>query len=171
MPNYRRHFVKGGCYFFTVALADRRLSLLTEHIDLLRDSFRHTQQRHPFHINAIVILPEHLHCIWTLPENDHDYPTRWRLIKTGFSRKLPLMEELEHRSTSRYYKGERGIWQRRYWEHTLRDEKDFRQHVDYIHHNPVKHGYVSHPAEWNYSSFRRVGGAERDTHRLNNTVR
>ncbi|WMP17236.1 MULTISPECIES: REP-associated tyrosine transposase [Thiothrix] len=91
MPNYRRHFVKGGCYFFTVTLADRRLSLLTEYVDLLRKSFQYTQQRHPFHINAIVVLPEHLHCIWTLPENDHDYSTRWRLIKTMFSRGIPFI--------------------------------------------------------------------------------
>lgn len=155
MSNYRRHFVKGGCYFFTVTLVDRRTSLLVDHIDLLRNSFAHVQQRHPFHINAIVILPEHLHCIWTLPDGDNDYPNRWKLIKAGFSRQLPATEE---RSISRYQRGERGIWQRRYWEHTIRDETDFRHHVEYIHHNPVKHGHAQHPADWLYSSYhRRVG--------------
>ena len=127
----------GGSYFFTVNLAERRLSLLTEYIDLLRRAFREVRTRHPFRIEAAVILPEHLHMIWTLPEDDADFALRWRLIKSGFSHALPGGERT---SASRAGKGERGIWQRRYWEHTLRDENDFARHLDYIHFNPVKHG-------------------------------
>ena len=122
MSNYRRNFVEGGSFFFTVNLADRRSGLLVDRIDLVRHAFRYTKSRHPFTINAIVVLPDHLHAIWTLPPGDADYATRWRLIKTVFSRGL---ERLEERSESRRLKREREIWQRRYWEHTLRDEEDF----------------------------------------------
>jgi putative transposase len=139
MTNYRRNFVPGGSYFFTVNLADRRLRLLTDNIDLLRSAFRYARARHPFRLDATVVLPEHLHAIWTLPEGDADFALRWRLIKSAFSRGLPPAEE---RSNSRSRKSERGIWQRRYWEHSLRDENDFARHVDYIHFNPVKHGHV-----------------------------
>ncbi len=155
MSNYRRHFVKGGSYFFTVTLADRRSTLLTDQVELLRQSFRLVRRRHPFHIDAIVVLPDHLHCIWTLPKDDDNYPSRWRLIKATFSRHLLNVEET---TASRYKRGERNIWQRRYWEHTLRDAADFRQHVEYIHHNPVKHDHVENPGDWPYSSYhRRVG--------------
>ena len=152
MTNYRRNFVPGGSFFFTVNLADRRLRVLTERVDLLRSAFRYAQARHPFTIEAIVVLPDHLHAIWTLPPGDVDFPMRWRLIKTEFSRAL---EPEERRSQSRKAKGERGIWQRRYWEHTLRNDNDFERHCDYIHFNPVKHGYVSTTREWPYSSFKR----------------
>src|SRR5262245_62272531 len=94
MTNYRRNFVRGGSYFFTVNLADRRLRLLTEHIELLRTAFRYTKERHPFTVEAIVVLPEHLHAIWTLPEGDADFALRWRLIKTEFSRGLPEGEKI-----------------------------------------------------------------------------
>jgi putative transposase len=153
MPNYRRNFVPGGSYFFTVNLADRQQQLLTQHIEFLRTAFRYTQKRHPFTIEAIVILLEHLHAIWGLPEGDADFAVRWRLIKTEFSRALP---EGEGVSQSRFSKGERGIWQRRYWEHTLRDEEDFERHVNYIHFNPVKHGHVSRVKDWPHSSFHRM---------------
>ena len=153
MTNYRRNRVAGGCYFFTVNLAERRLQLLTEHIDLLRAAFRYSRRRHPFQIDAIVILPDHLHAIWTLPEGDADFPLRWRMIKSAFSRALPRGERV---SRSRADKGERGIWQRRYWEHTLRDEGDFTRHADYIHFNPVKHRYVARVKDWPYSSFHRM---------------
>ena len=152
MTNYRRHRITGGCYFFTVAIHDRRLRLLTDHIEQLRVAFRTVKQHHPFGIDAIVVLPDHLHCIWTLPESDDDFSLRWRQIKTAFSRQIPFGER---RSASRSEKGERGIWQRRYWEHAIRDDDDYQRHVDYIHFNPVKHGYVVQPAEWPYSSFRR----------------
>ena len=103
-------------------------------------------------MDAVVVLPEHLHCIWTLPAGDADFATRWRLIKTEFSK---MMATGEKRSSSRVGKGERGIWQRRFWEHTLRDERDFSRHCDYIHFNPVKHGYVSRAADWPYSSYKK----------------
>lgn len=152
MTNYRRNFIPGGSYFFTVAIADRSSRLLVEHIDLLRQAFRTVKHEQPFELTAVVILPEHLHCIWTLPPGDIDYPTRWKRIKAGFSRGLPRTEP---RSSSRTAKGERGIWQRRFWEHTLRDEADFRRHVDYIHYNPVKHGHAANVKAWPHSSFRR----------------
>jgi putative transposase len=152
MTRYRRNFLPGGSYFFTVNLADRRLGLLIEHIDLLRAAFRQTRVRHPFTVAAAVILPDHLHAIWTLPEDDADFALRWRLIKSGFSRGLPTGERI---SASRANKNERGIWQRRYWEHTLRDEDDFARHLDYIHFNPVKHRHAARVRDWPYSSFRR----------------
>jgi putative transposase len=153
MTDYRRNFVPGGSFFFTVNLADRRLSLLTTHIDVLRAAFREIHLRHPFTIDAIVVLPDHLHTVWTLPEGDADFATRWRLIKSTFSRNTPPGERI---SASRAAKGERGIWQRRYWEHTIRDEEDFARHVDYVHINPVKHGLVTRVRDWRLSSFHRM---------------
>jgi REP-associated tyrosine transposase len=153
MTDYRRNFVPGGSFFFTVNLADRRLSLLTTHIDVLRTAFRETQSRHPFTIDAIVVLPDHLHAVWTLPEGDADFATRWRLIKSNFSRNILPDERI---SASRAAKGERGVWQRRYWEHTIRDQEDFARHVDYVHINPVKHGLVTRVCDWGPSSFRRM---------------
>jgi putative transposase len=153
MTNYRRNFVSGGSYFFTLNLDDRRLTLLTDHVDVLRRAFRETRARHLFAIEAIVVLPEHLHAIWTLPEGDSDYATRWRLIKSAFSRALPPGESV---SASRAERAERGIWQRRYWERTLRDESDYARHIDYIHFNPVKHRHVARVKDWPYSSFHRM---------------
>ena len=153
MTSYRRNFVPGGSYFFTVNLAERRLQHLTEHVDALRSAFRYVRERHPFSIVAIVILPDHLHTIWTLPENDFDFPCRWRLLKSIFSRALPRGESI---SASRARKNERGIWHRRYWEHTLRDENDFMRCSDYIHFNPVKHEHVRRVEDWPYSSFHRM---------------
>jgi putative transposase len=153
MTSYRRNFNPGGCFFFTVNLADRRLRLLTERVDDLRAAVRETRLRHPFTIDAIAVLPDHLHAVWTLPEGDADFATRWRLIKSAFSRSVAPTERI---SASRAMKGERGIWQRRYWEHTIRDENDFVRHVDYIHFNPVKHGLVSRVRDWPHSSFHRM---------------
>jgi len=153
VTNYRRNFIPGGSYFFTVNLADRRSRLLTENIGLLRSAFRYARERHAFTIDAIVVLPGHLHTIWSLPEGDCDFALRWRLIKSAFSRELPPGE---HVSESRAAKGERGIWQRRYWEHTLRDERDLERHIDYIHFNPVKHGHVTEVGDWPYTSFHRM---------------
>ncbi len=126
--------------------------MLIEHIEELRAAFREVKRTHPFTMDAVVILPEQLRCIWTLPEGDDDFSTRWRQIKAAFSRQLP---NTERRSQSRLNKGERGIWRRRFWEHAIRDEADYRHHVDYIHHNPVKHGYVARAADWPFSSFHR----------------
>ena len=150
--HYRRSHVAGGTFFFTVNLADRSSRLLTQHIDVLRDSVRKTQQAHPFRIVAMVVLPDHVHAIWTLPAGDCNYPLRWALIKAGFSRRLIKTEAV---SEVRRRKRERGIWQRRYWEHQIRDETDLARHVDYIHINPVKHGHVMVAADWPYSSIHR----------------
>lgn len=149
---YRRDDTPGGSWFFTVNLAHRDSGLLVMHIGHLRNVIRRVRQRHPFVIEAMVVLPDHLHAIWTLPEGDSDYSQRWGLIKAGFSRGLPVQEV---RSASRMSKGERGIWQRRFWEHRLRDDRDFENHVAYIHHNPVKHGHVRRAQEWPYSSLHR----------------
>ncbi|MCY1278076.1 REP-associated tyrosine transposase [compost metagenome] len=152
MTNYRRDHTPGSTWFFTLNLDDRRSRLLTERIDLLRAGFRYCMKRHPWKIDAIVILPDHLHALCTLRPGDADYALRWRLIKTWFSRNLPIDERV---SESRSGKGERGIWQRRFWEHRIRDDEDFARHVDYIHHNPRKHGYVERVADWPWSSFHR----------------
>jgi putative transposase len=153
MTAYRRNLVVGGTFFFTLNLADRRLPLLTDNIGLLRAAFRYTRHRHPFTIDAIVILPDHLHALWTLPAGDSDFSTRWRLVKTAFSRGLHLGERV---SVSRSRKRERGIWQRRFWEHTIRDSGDFARHVDYIHFNPIKHSYAERVQDWPFSSFHRM---------------
>jgi putative transposase len=143
-----------------VILLDRRSNLLVTQIDALRDAVRQVRARAPFHIDAWVVLPDHMHCLWTpglrrgrrLPEGDADFAGRWRAIKKGFSKSVRIDEP---RSPVMIRRGERGIWQRRYWEHTVRDQQDFATHFDYIHFNPVKHGLVEHPAEWPHSSFRR----------------
>lgn len=152
MPDYRRVRVAGGCYFFTVALLDRRSDLLVRQVDLLREAVRAAKASRPFHIDAWVVLPDHMHCLWTLPEGDADYSGRWRDIKKRFSRALPRTEIVPVGRTGR---GERGIWQRRFWEHTIRDERDYVTHFDYIHLNPYKHGLVTSVRAWPYSSFHR----------------
>jgi putative transposase len=153
MRRYIRARVPGGTYFFTVNLAERSgNSLLVDRIDALREAFRTTRQNHPFRTEAVVVLPEHLHVLWTLPESDSDFSTRWALIKARFSRAI---ESHEARSASRLRRRERGIWQRRYYEHAIRDAEDFARHVDYIHWNPVKHGWVERVADWPYSSFHK----------------
>ncbi len=151
MTQYLRATITGATYFFTVNCAERHGNrLLIDNIDVLRQSFRKVKIAHPFDIDAIVILSEYLHCIWTLPPDDADYKTCWGLIKADFSRAIPFGER---RTTSRVKRGERGLWQRRYWEYLIRDDADFARHVDYIHWNPVKHGWVSRVSEWQYSSF------------------
>ena len=152
MTDYRRVKLEGRQYFFTLALADRRTGLLTENIQSLRAAFRSVKCGHPYAVEAVVILPDHLHTIWRLPSGDSDFSLRWRLIKTTFSRGLPHGEV---RSASRIARHERGIWQRRFWEHAIRDEADLVRHIDYIHFNPVKHGHVARVSDWPYSSFHR----------------
>jgi len=149
---YRRSLVKGGTYFFTVTLADRRSDLLVRDIDHLRTVTRTIQQRHPFQIVAAVVLPDHLHTIWELPEGDADYPQRWALIKSAFARAIPKTELI---APNRVARRERAIWQRRYWEHQIRDDIDLQTHVDYVHHNPVKHGHAVRAEDWPYSSIHR----------------
>jgi len=152
MPNYRRAFVPGGCWFFTINLLDRRSSLLTDRIDALRDATARTRQRFPFHIDAFVVLPDHLHAVWTLPEGDTDFSVRWRWIKIRFARSIPKQEWL---SPVRRARGERGIWQRRFWEHLIRDERDYARHVEYCYINPLKHALVTRVRDWPHSSFHR----------------
>jgi putative transposase len=151
MPDYRRAKAEGTTLFFTVVLADRSSALLVEEIERLRAAYRLVQTRRPFETVAICILPDHLHAIWTLPDGDTDFSARWALIKSGFSRGI----EARPRSPSKIVKREKGIWQRRYWEHMIRDEADLERYVDYIHFNPVKHGHVSRVADWPHSSFHR----------------
>ncbi len=153
MTAYRRNRIPGATYFFTVNLQDRQSQLLVENIAILREAVRQTKQRAPFHIDAWVVLPDHMHSLWTLPAADADYSTRWQAIKIAFSRQIPTGEP---RSASRTSKRERGIWQRRFWEHTIRNDQDYAAHMDYIHFNPVKHGLVPHPANWPHSSFHRA---------------
>jgi len=152
MPNYRRYRVPGGTYFFTVNLLERRLDLLVRHIDDLRVAVRATKRDRPFHIDAWVILPDHMHALWTLPPGDDDFSNRWKSIKIRFVQKLP---RTERRSKVRSAKGERGIWQRRFWEHVIRDDRDYENHMDYLHFNPVKHGYVNFVKDWPHSTFHR----------------
>lgn len=152
MPNYRRAFVPGGCWFFTVNLLERRTTLLVDHIASLREAVAATRKSYPFTIDAFVVLPDHLHAIWTLPSDDFDFSVRWRLIKARFAKALPKRERL---SAVRAARGERGIWQRRFWEHLIRDETDFVRHVEYCYINPVRHGQVARVRDWPYSSFHR----------------
>ncbi|WP_295400180.1 transposase [uncultured Thiocystis sp.] len=153
MTDYRRFYIPDSTWFFTVNLAERRDNhLLVEQIDLLRAAFRYVKHRKPFRIEAIVIMPDHLHCIWTLPTEDADFSMRWSLLKSHFSRTIPTGERI---SQSREKRRERGIWQRRFWAHLLTGQDDFNSHVDYIHWNPVKHKKVRQVADWPYSSFHR----------------
>ena len=142
---YRRAKAAGATYFFTVNLADRKSNLLTEHIEALRHAVRGIRQSHPFEIIAMVVFPDHLHAIWRLPEGDANFSLRWSLIKAAFSRAIPKTEVIRR---SRKLKRERGIWQRRYWEHQIRDDDDLEKRVAYVHFNPVKHGYVSRAGDW-----------------------
>ena len=152
MPDYRRNRVPGGTFFFTVNLLERNATTLVTQIDTLREAVRAVRARRPFHIDAWVVLPEHMHAIWTLPPGDSDYSGRWRAIKIAFAKPLPKTERI---SAVRSTRGERGIWQRRFWEHTIRDEHDYTAHLDYVHINPVKHRLVRHARDWPHSSFHR----------------
>jgi putative transposase len=152
MPNYRRAFVPGGCWFFTANLLDRKRTLLVDRVGDLRDAVAATRERFPFVINAFVILPDHLHTVWTLPPEDADFSVRWRLIKSRFSKAIPKGEQL---TRVRERRGERGIWQRRFWEHLIRDEADYARHIEYCYINPTKHGLVARVQDWPHSSFHR----------------
>jgi putative transposase len=151
MVQYRRNHVPGGTFFFTVTLADRRSSALVDYIGLLRNAFRQVRDRKPFAVDAIVVLPDHLHAILTLPSGDPDFPGRWKAIKAAFTRSVVAIGV----SIPRNRRGEYALWQRRFWEHTIRDERDFERCADYIHFNPVKHQIVSTPNAWPHSSIHR----------------
>jgi putative transposase len=157
MTAYRRWRVAGGTYFFTQVVEDRR-PILTEEIarTALRSAFVTIRRKRPFRVDAIVLLPDHLHTVWTMPEGDCDYATRWRLVKKSFTRQyLAAGGQDAPRSPSRREKSERAVWQRRYFEHTCRDEADLKRCVDYVHVNPLKHGLVERVADWPWSSFHR----------------
>lgn len=157
MPEYRRIDAPGATIFFTV-VTDRRRPILASPlaVDLLRTAFRQTIERDPFTIDAIVVLSDDVHAIWTLPQSDGRFARRWSAIKAGFTRAFLAAGGREAaRSRSRCARGERGVWQRRFWDHVIRDDDDFGGHVDYIHYNPVKHGLVRCPHTWAYSSFHR----------------
>jgi len=160
MSRYRRLYIAGGTYFFTVNLASRGSTLLTREIALLRSAYSAVVREHPVTCHAMVVLPDHIHAVWKLPDGDADFSIRWQKIKTIFSQHCP---DEGYPSASKRRKGERGIWQRRFWEHCIRDEADFNTHVVYCHWNPVKHGFVERPEDWPYSTVhRRVG----ETHAL-----
>jgi len=151
MVHYRRNLVPGGTYFFTVTLRDRRSDALVRHIDVLRTALLAVRERSPFRVVAMAVMPDHLHAVWTLPPGDADYAGRWRAVKAALVRGagragLPV---------ERNAKGEAAIWQRRFWEHTIRDAADLATHCDYIHYNPVRHGLVARPAEWPHSTIHR----------------
>ncbi|MCC6208788.1 MAG: transposase [Gammaproteobacteria bacterium] len=151
MVQYRRNRVAGGSYFFTVALNDRGARWLVDEVGYLRSAIRAVKRERPFRLDAMVILPDHLHAVWTLPPDDEDYAARWQMIKARFSRALRANGARLWRNDE----GEYDLWQRRYWEHTIRNEADLRNHVDYLHYNPVKHGWVSRVDQWPYSTFHR----------------
>jgi putative transposase len=153
LPEYRRNRVLGGSYFFTVNLLDRNSNLMVAQVALLREAVRQVRDKRPFHIDAWSILPDHLHAVWTLPAGDADFSGRWKAIKIAFAKRIPKTECL---SAVRTRKGERGVWQRRFWEHTIRDDRDYAAHMDYVHINPVKHGLVARVSDWPYSSFHRL---------------
>jgi len=153
---YRRAKTPGATYFFTLVTYQRQSIFNHPNaVEVLRQAFRTVKQNHPFTIDAIVVVPDHLHCIWTLPPDDADFSVRWRLIKSEFTRHCPDQFR-QQRSVIRQHKGEQAVWQRRFWEHQIRDETDFVRHVEYIHYNPVSHGLVKTPKDWAYSSFHRA---------------
>ena len=157
MSRYRRPDVTGATVFFTVALAVRGSTLLTDKVDLLRDAVRQTKTERPFIVNAWVVLPDHMHAVWTMPTGDRDYGVRWGAIKSRFTRafKSEVGWNPTLRSSSKVRKGDAGLWQRRFWEHHIRDEADYRAHVEYCWHNPVKHGLTARAEDWPYSSVHR----------------
>jgi putative transposase len=152
MPEYRRPNVTGAAIFFTLRLEERGSTLLIDEVARLRAAVRMTRDERPFGILAWVVLPDHLHCVWQMPERDRDYSTRWRLIKSRFSRGLPP----GRRRASHLARQERAIWQRRFWEHHIRNEADLENHLSYCWFNPVKHGFVAHAQDWPYSSIHQA---------------
>lgn len=155
MPEYRRFHLEGGIFFFTVVTYYRQPIFADANArELLHQAWLDVCTRFPFQTLAVCLLPDHLHCIWRLPENESDFSTRWGQIKGQFSKNyLKSIGPGEERNHSREKRGEAAIWQRRFWEHTIRDEEDLQAHLDYIHYNPVKHGYVTRPSDWQWSSF------------------
>jgi len=157
MPYYQRSWVEGGTFFFTVVTCNRAPILTADNArPLLHSAWMEVCGRHPFTTVAVCLLPDHLHCIWSLPEGDADYARRWSEIKRIFTKGyLIQVGPGGERNESRLQRREAAIWQRRFWEHTIRDEQDLNRHLDYIHYNPLKHGLVKRVSEWPWSSFHR----------------
>ncbi|MDI6726447.1 MAG: transposase, partial [Smithellaceae bacterium] len=156
MPNYKRNLLPGCTFFFTVVTHKRSPWLCTEKArKALRRAIGEVRLKRPFTIKAWVVLPDHLHCLWALPEDDHDFSLRWRLIKTRVSRQCADLYDDIPETPSRLQRAEGRLWQRRFWEHTIRDEGDYAAHCDYTHYNPVKHGHCKSPGNWPYSTFHR----------------
>jgi len=148
VSNYHRAIIPGGVYFFTVVTRDRaRIFINEDRVNALRLAFRKVMAVRPFQLDAMVVLPEHLHCIWRMPEGYADFSSRWREIKKATSRQI---------DTATNDRNERPVWQRRFWEHAIRDEEDWRKHMDYLHYNPVKHRLAKRPGDWQWSSFARA---------------
>jgi putative transposase len=162
MSHYRRADISGGTYFFTVVTYRRQPILCDEAVrQALRTAITTVRRNQPFTVNAWVLLPDHLHCIWTLPEGDNDFSGRWARIKSSVSRSLgKAYHRAEWLSSSKCKHREATLWQRRFWEHLIRDEQDLQRHMDYLHYNPVKHGLVSHVSDWPYSTFHRLAAEE-----------
>lgn len=156
MSNYRRANVTGGTYFFTVVTYRRQPFLCDDDVrNALRDGIKQIRQRFPFEIDAWVLLPDHLHCIWTLPKGDADFGKRWSMIKRYVSKHCTRLKRDDWMNESKHKRMESTVWQRRFWEHKIRDERDFEKHMDYIHFNPVKHGHVKNVSDWPCSTFHR----------------
>lgn len=156
MTSYRRAKINGGTYFFTQVTHQRQPWMCSDAARLLlREAINHVRQKYPFSIDALVLLPDHLHCIWTLPDDDYDFGIRWRLIKTYVTKHGQDLGVGSRINASRQRRQEGNLWQRRFWEHAIRDEEDYVSHCDYIHYNPVKHGLCESSASWPYSSFHR----------------
>jgi putative transposase len=155
MPEYRRSILDGGTFFFTVVTYNRRPILTTPVArEILHSAWTNVQERFPFKTDAICLLPEHLHCIWTLPAGDTKFSIRWKEIKRLFTRDyLYRVGPGEFRNQSHQKQGEAAIWQRRFWEHTIQNQDDLARHIEYIFFNPVKHGLVECVSEWQWSSF------------------
>lgn len=157
MPEYRRLRTKGASYFFTVVTHQRQPILcLPKSLEAMRGVFRDVADRRPFQTDAWVILPDHMHVVWTLPEGDSDYSSRWAIVKKELTKHLRSVVDTNPASTSSRVRHRDGaVWQRRFWEHQIRDERDCRAHLDYIHFNPVKHGLARTPKDWQCSSFHK----------------
>jgi len=158
MPNYRRAYRPGGTFFFTLVTYRRAGFLCDEPARaMLRSAIERCRSAYPFVTEAMVLLPDHLHALWTLPEGDADFSRRWGRIKKAFTQAWVGAGGWEGAiSDSRADNRRRGVWQRRFWEHTIRDERDYERHLHYIHYNPVKHGLAACPHAWPWSSFRRL---------------
>lgn len=155
MRTYIRDKTKGGCYFLTICLENRQSNLLVENVDVFRHAYKINQQNYNFKLDAMVLMPDHIHLMLTLVEDSDNFSIIVASLKSHFSRQINLLSKNLTVFFSRQKKRESGIWQRRFWEHRIRNDVDYKNHVEYIHYNPVKHGCVSAPKDWQFSTFHR----------------